>query len=643
MELTALVSQTNIAKDLSPEKLATIGQDAVRGYQKDLASCQDWFDQISEWTNLAKQIAEPKDFPWENASNVKYPMLSTAAMQFAARAYPSLLPSNGKIVKSVIIGKDPTEEKSKIAEAVSLYMSYQLTNEMKGWEEEMDKLLIMLPITGTLFKKTYYDPLTEKNCSRLIYPENLVVNYWARSLEEAERVSELFELVPRKIKERTQTGLWLDVDLGTPATSESGEVDNTTPFKFIEQHTFLDLDGDGYDEPYIITVEESSAKVVRITPRFRVEDIVFNTIEDKEVLAYIKGTQYYTKFCFVPNPDGGFYDIGFGQLLGPLNESVNTLINQLIDSGTLNNLQSGFLGKGLRIKAGDQGFRPGEWKPVAATGDDLRKQVVPLPSKEPSNVLFQLMGALITSGKELASVAEIFVGKMPGQNTPATTTMASIEQGMKVFTAVYKRIYRALGEEFQKLYTLNALYLDESKFVDVLDIQVDKKYFSKDQNDILPAADPTAASSQEKLMKAQGLLELLGTGVLDPVEVIRRILEAQEHADIPKLFSQAVQESGQLPPQPDPKLLEMEMKGKMEQQKFAMQAENDARKSELAARESETQLAMKAQEHALDIQHQSRMSNIKAAEAVHKQRIFTAQQQQKMQQQKSSNKDPSKK
>lgn len=644
MELDIIVSQTNVAKDLDKEKLDTIASDAIKGYKKDLGSCEDHFEQLAAWTDLAKQVSEPKTFPWQNASNVKYPLLSTAAMQFAARAYPSLLPSSGKIVKGVVIGKDPTEEKSKIAEAVSIYMSYQLLNEMQGWEEDMDKLLIMLPIVGTIFKKTYYDPLLEKNCSKLIFPENLVTDYWATSLDNAERISECFELNKRKVKERVLSGLWLDEDLGDPSGESTGDVDFTTPYRFIEQHTYLDLDDDGYAEPYIITVNLDAEKVVRITPRFYSDDIVYRDVDGENTLAYIKPTQYFTKYSFVPNPDGGFYDIGFGHLLGPLNESVNTLINQLVDAGTLNNLQSGFLGKGLKIRGGDHGFTPGEWKHVPVTGDDLRKQIVPLPTKEPSNVLFQLMGSLITSGKELASVAEIFVGKMPGQNTPATTTMASIEQGMKVFTAVYKRIYRSLGEEFQKLYKLNSLYLNESQFVGVLDMQVDRKFFSKDQNDIMPAADPTATSTQEKIMKAQGLLELLGTGVLDPVEVVRRFLDAQEQPNPEKLFSQQIQQTGQLQPQPDPKLIEMEQKSKMEQQKFALQAENDSRKAELDGREREAQLAMKAQEHSLDMQHQSRMSTLKAAEAIHKQRIFTVQQQQKMQQQKTSQKkEPSKK
>lgn len=169
------------------------------------------------------------------------------------------------------------------------------------------------------------------------------------------------------------------------------------PYTIIEQHTFLDLDDDGYAEPYIVTFDYSSGKLLRISRRYLLDDVVLK--DDEKTIARIKPIQMYTKFGFIPNPDGSFYDIGFGVLLGPINESVNTLINQLVDSGHLHNLQSGFIGKALRVKMGDQSLRPGEWRPVNATADDLRKQIVPLPTKEPSSVLFQLMGTLITSEK----------------------------------------------------------------------------------------------------------------------------------------------------------------------------------------------------------------------------------------------------
>jgi len=624
--LAAMLESVNIAESLDEQQLKDIGRDAEKGFVLDHQSRLDWEKNIDEWTKLAKQTIEPKSYPWPKASNIKYPLLSTAAMQFAARAYPSLVPSSGKIVNAKPIGKDPDGAKSKIAEAVSIYMSVQLLEEMDGWEEEMDKLLIMLPIVGTMFKKTYWDPLKEANCSHIVMPKNLVVNYWARSLKDAERISEILEVSPRKVKERQQSGLWLDIDFGKANQPEdrmnAPVVDETTPHVFIEQHTFLDLDDDGYKEPYIVTFHKDTKKVVRIVARF---DETTIKLDAEGGIRKIDPIQYYTKFGFIPNPDGGFYDIGFGVLLGPLNHSVNTLINQLLDEGHLATLQAGFLGKGLRIKMGDTKFMPGEWKAVNSTGDDLKKQIVPLPTKEPSSVLFQLMGSLITSGKELASVAEIFTGKMPGQNTPATTTMATVEQGMKVFTAVYKRLYRALTEEFLKLARLNNLYLNPNTYVDIVDMEINPDDFDLTTHKIYPAADPTAVSQTEKLLKAQGLMELLPTGILDPVKVVQRILDAQEQPNWQELLNAQVAQTGQLPPPPpDPKLQEMQMKGQLEQQKIQMQGEAQQHKMALEERDKQVQLAMKQQEHAQNMQHAQDMANIKAAEAVHNQRVFSA-------------------
>lgn len=584
--LRAMLESVNIAADLDEQKLQQIGKDALDGYTSDKQSRHEWELQIDEWTKLATQVRENKTWPWTKASNVKYPLLTTAAMQFAARAYPSLVPSDGKIVKSQVIGKDPDGTKTVLADRVSMYMSYQLMHEMHGWEEGMDKLLIMLPVVGTIFKKTYWDQVHKRNASEVILPKNVVVNYWAKSLESAERVSHVIEMSPRILKERQLNGTFLDIDLGkAPMPLEvknAPENDKTTPYTLIEQHTYIDLDDDGYPEPYIVTFHLESGKVLRISARFDEDGMVFN---DKGKLVAITPIQYFTKFGFVPNPDGSFYDIGFGVLLGPINESVNTLINQLIDSGTLNNMQSGFLGKGLKIRMGETKFQPGEWKAVNSTGDDLKKQIVPLPSKEPSAVLYQLMGSLITSGKELASVAEIFVGKMPGQNTPATTTMATIEQGMKVFTAVYKRIYRSLAEEFQKLFELNGTYLDPYTYQEVLDIEVGPDDFDSKQYKICPGADPTAVSQTEKLLKAQGLQELLPLGILDPVKVGLRILEAQEQPNYQDLLNPQVAQTGQLPQQPNPKLLESQAKVQAIQQASAIKQQEMEFKSQLEARD----------------------------------------------------------
>lgn len=641
-KLMEYMDSVNIAEDLDKQVLHKIGSEVKRGYDADEGSRDEWYDCLEDYVKLAKQVKENKTYPWPKASNVKYPLLSTAAMQFGARAYPSLVPSNESVVKARVIGKDPTGAKAERADRVSRYMSYQLMQEMKGWEEDMDKLLTTIPIMGTMFKKTYWDSGTRTNCSKLIFPQNLVVNYWAKCLATAERATEIIEMSPRVLKERQMQGLFLDVELGTPNSPPQrfdekvsemhapGELDETTPYIILEQHTYFDLDNDGYPEPYIVTIESSSTKVLRIVARYDDDSFVFNEGENGD-LAQIKPIQYYTKFSFIPNPDGGFYDIGFGTLLGPLNEAVNTTINQLIDSGTLHNMQAGFLGKGLKLKLGESAFKPGEWKSVNATGDDLKKQILPLPTKEPSSVLFQLMGTLITSGKELASVAEIFTGKMPGQNTPATTTMATVEQGMKVFTAVYKRIFRGLQEEFEKLYRLNSIYLDETKYVAVLDAEIGQADFNADDHDIVPGADPQAVSSQEKLQKAMGLMEMLPTGMLNTVEVVRRVLVAQDQSNIDALWSDAVKQTGQPPPPPpDPKMLEMQMKQQAEQQKMQMQNEQQQRKGEYEARDKQTQMAMKEQEHRQAMQHREQMNMIAAKEAMHKQQIFSAEGQQKL-------------
>lgn len=624
-QLIKYISEINIAENLDEEKLSTIGADVFKGYENDLSSRHDWEKNIEAWTNLAKQVVEPKSYPWPNASNIKYPILSTAAMQFAARAYPSLVPSSGDVVKAKVIGKDPDGQKFERAKRVSTYMSYQVMEEMVGWEEDMDRMLIMLPIVGVLFKKTYWDSIDKKNCSKLILPKNLVVDYWTTSLEKAERISEVIELSPRVLKERQNAGLFLDVELGdAPVPTEQGfavprtnasQQDETTPYSLIEQHTFIDLDDDGYPEPYIVTIHKESQQVLRIVANYDENALVFKS---DGTLIKINPIQYFTKFGFIPNPDGGFYDIGFGTLLGPINESVNTLINQLVDAGTLSNMQAGFLGKGLRIKMGEAKFQPGEWKSVNASGDDLKKSIFPLPTREPSDVLFKLMGSLITSGKELASVAEIFTGKMPGQNTPATTTMATVEQGMKVFTAVYKRIFRSLASEFNKLYRLNSVYANPQEYVAVIDAEVGNDDFNQTDFNIYPGADPSASSQQEKLMKAQGLMELLSTGILDPVKVIQRILDAQEQPNWQELITKQVQETGQPPaPPPDPKVMALQAKMQSDQQAAQQGMQITAQQAELDTRSKEQQMAMEAQASQQKIQEAAVLANIKAAAQQH--------------------------
>ncbi len=613
MKIDKLISSVNIAEDLDKDKLIKIGNQVSAGFDTDLDSRKPWEEDLKNWTDLALQVATNKTFPWPNAANIKYPLLATAAMQFAARAYPTLVPSNGQVVKCKVIGYDPDGQKSARAERISKHMSYQVLEQMPDWEEDMDKLLIALPIAGTCFKKTYWDSAKQRNCSKLVLPKVLVVNYWARSMDDAERVTEIIHLPKRKIQERINQGIYLDAELGDPSSASlgdttsvnqafqrSGDDDETTPYTILEQHTYLDLDDDGYAEPYIVTIEQDSKKVLRIVPRFNEEGVVVN---EKSKVVSIEAIQYYTKYGFIPNPDGGFYDIGFGRLLGPLNNSANTIINQLVDAGSLSNLQAGFIGKGLRIKMGESRFQPGEWKAVNAVGDDLKKQIFPLPVREPSQVLFNLLDLLLKSGKELASVAEIFVGKMPGQNTPATTTMATIEQGMKVFTAVYKRVYRSLTSEFRKIYRLNKEYMNPEEYISVLDQPVPQSDYMGPEDDIIPGADPTAVSSQEKQQKVQALMQILQLGTLDPMAVTQLYLEAHEIAAPEKYMKQPS------PPPPDPKMEAIKAKSQVDQQKAQIDMQKAEHKMQIDQATAEQKLAMEA----ANLQQEMKAKQMKAA------------------------------
>lgn len=590
------LATTNIATELDEEDLKKIAEQVIDGYDADVNSRRGWEEQNDEWMKLATQVMETKTWPWEGAANVKFPLLTTAALQFASRAYPSLI-SGFDVVKAKAIGNDPQGIAQQKAQDISTHMSYQLLYEMDSWEEDMDKMCFILPIIGCAFKKTYYSQKKKQNCSDLVLPKNLVVNYWAKSLEDAVRVTHEIFLTPNEIKERQLREVFrseaeLDKKLAGPGDLSvfnhgkrvSNEMDKThppsedkmAPRLILEQHTWYDMDEDGYAEPWIITVDYETREVLRITARFEESDIDM----EGDKLVGIRPCHYFTMYSFLPNPEGGFYPMGFGLLLGGLNAAANTTINLLLDAGHLSNLQGGFISKGIRVKQGDMPIMPGQWKQVNNFGDDLKKGIFPLPYKEPSNVLFQLLGTLVQSGKELASVAEIFTGKMPGQNTPASTTMATIEQGLKVFTSIYKRIYRAMGREFEKLYRLNSIYMPETVDFSIEVAGMPKPSSIKKQDyqmplgstgaqgkpfvKIIPAADPNMVSETQRLVKAQGLLELMQLGSINPQVATQRILEQQGQADIAQLM--------QMPPPQPPIEIQIEQ---MKQQFEASEADKD--------------------------------------------------------------------
>jgi len=569
-----LLSAVNIADHLEDDVLRKCGNTVVDGYVMDKESRAEWEKRYEASLKLATQAVEHKSFPWQGAANIKYPLLTTACIQFSARAYPALI-SGKEIVLARTTGFDPGGKKAAMADRVSKHMSYQVLEEMEEWEEDMDRMLVMLPCTGTEFKKTYYDPMKGRNVSEHVLARDLVVNYWAKSLESAARKTHVLYLSPNEIRERVLGGTYLDQDLkrsrSTPDNLRlvSDQVqglsaptdDEDAPFEILECHTWLDLDEDDYKEPYIVTVDKESRKVLRITARFDQEGVKYGK---KNKILRIEPVEYFTKFSFIPSIDGGFYDFGWGHLLGPINETVNTTINQLLDAGTLSNLQSGFLSRGIRLRGGEAKFKPGEWKFVDSTGDDLRKGIFPMPVREPSNVLFQLLGTMTTAGERLSNVVDILMGENPGQNQPATTTMAVIEQGLKVFTAVYKRLFRSLKVEFRRLYRLNRIYLPQEAYFRVLDMQqgdmvaIGQTDYQGDPTDIQPAADPNMVSEMQRLVRAQALVTSLEQGSpANPIEIWTRFYEALRIENVDTLMPKEMP-----PPPPDPKLIAIQMDDK---------------------------------------------------------------------------------
>lgn len=533
-QLEKLIKHKNIAETLSKEELNKIGSKVVDEYEVDLESRSE-IDKVNEEAmKLAKQTPEAKSFPWEGAASIKYPLVTVASIQFASRAFPEIVPDE-KITGFKIIGADPDKAKENRAKSVSEYMDYQLTEEMDGWLDSTDRLLHVLPIVGTCFKKVYYDSIDKVVTSKFLTYNDVVVNKNAENLKKARRVTHKFYKYKNYAVEMHNANIWLNSDLGYASLDEEteGEVQSDAPHLFLEQHRWLDLDNDGYEEPYIVTVHKNSRKVLRIVARYDENGVVFKNGK----FVKINPIHYFIKYPFIPNPDGGFYDTGFGSLLYPINESLNTAINQLLDGGTLANTGGGFLGRGIKIGAGTVNFKPGEWKKTDVMGQDLKQGIVPLPTKEPSQVLFQLLGLLINAGRDISSVQEAMAGQKPGENVSAATVTALIEQGLKVFSGIYKRIYRSLTEELKLIFQLNSKYAEYQKYYEVIDRKISRDDFNTSDFDISPNASPVFSLESQRTARAQALLEISGRPGLDEDAITADYLaaiKAPEERLIPK-------------------------------------------------------------------------------------------------------------
>jgi chaperonin GroES len=684
----------NLASDLSKDELSAVAQDVLRSYDIDRANRADWDAQSGRALKLAKQILEKKSTPWEGAANVKYPLITVATIQFAARAYPEICKGQ-RVVKCQITGDDqknmaamppmpggppampptpqgpgmqqpgvpspmapppgampaqpaapgppsgggmmpggpgmmappqggmpqpggppqmggqppqamptmpvPESPKQQRANRIASHMNWQLTQEMNDWEADTDCMLHVLPVVGQCYKKTYFSAQDKHNISELVLPDDCVVSKGrSRDLKKARRITHRLWIYSNEAVEKMSAGTWLDIDLGTAPSTDS---DTDAPHEFYEQHRWDDLDGDGYKEPYIVTVHKTTSQVVRVVARWVADGIEYG---DRGRLVRILPDHYFTHFGFIPNPDGSINYLGFGQLLEAINASANTALNQLIDSGTLANAGGGFIGKGVRLRGGSWNFKPGEWKLVDAHGAALKENIVPLPAKEPSAVLFQLLGFLIQAGKEISSLQDILSGDAKlASNMPVGTIMALVEQGLKVFTGIYKRIYRSLSEEFKKMYTLNARFLEPkvSFYISGHPEQfVERSDYIQGDTIVMPVADPELSSDMQRVLKSQALKELSGRPGLNEVEMTRRLVRAVRPENVDDLLLTDGQISGKeptpwKPPPPPQQILAQAKAQRMMQQ----------------AQESQVRLQMDMLKFKLELQElESKIGNVKA-------------------------------
>lgn len=531
-KLMELSAKQNCADLLEEDDRKSLAEKVVREYKLDVTSRTEWKEQAEKALKAAKQTKEGKSFPWPNASNVKFPLLTTAALQFAARAYPAVV-DGPLIVKVKPLGADPNGLKLGMAKRTSQHMSYQLLHEMPEWEEDMDTLLHVLPIVGCDFKKVYHDALHDSGaCIERVSALDFVFNNGAKSFDRLPRMTHVFTRYPDEIESKVRAGEWLALD---DKDVESKDNDSEAPETFLEQHRNYDFDDDGYAEPWIVTVHEKSQTVVRMVANWKPK----GTVTDQGgKLIKLQRRAYFVKYDFIPDPEGGLYSIGFGKLLDPLTDVVDTTINQMMDAGTLQNAGGGFVGSGLKLGKSKVSLRPGEYRTVDMAGPDLRNSIVNLTHPGPSPVLFQLLSLMIDAGKDIAAIQDILVGDMP-RNQTATTTMAMIEQGLKVFTAIYKRIFRSLKREYKLLYEINGEYLDRVKYVALLDepVEVTQSDYH-DDIDVMPVADPKLVTDMQRMALAQFYMEQVATQnpIVNAHEAMRRAYEAVGVPDIDKIL-----------------------------------------------------------------------------------------------------------
>lgn len=634
LKMDELIRLPNIAEKLSDDFLNDLGAKVLEDYHTDKKSREEWEKRNRDAIKLALQVVEKKTTPFIGASNVKFPLVTIAALQFLSRI--SILTRGRKIVQCDVLGVDHEGKEALRAKRISAHMSYQLVEEDINWIDDDERTKFSTSILGSGFKKTYHDNISGQNISEFVPAYNFVVDYYTKFLDGKCRSTHIIPMDENDILERIRSGLFLkdDSEYKNPAMDESDilkevrdkaqgvnkPADNEdSPSNILEQYRWIDLDGDGFKEPYIVSVRQSNGKVLRVVANYydegdvhRVNDSLVNTYKqermelisgtvtnieelksrllelDKKIselqndkynqIVRIDPTTYFTKYVFLPSPDGGFYGLGLGSLLGPVNAAVDTGINQLIDAASLANKSGGVLGRGVKLKSGN--LELDKWTPVDSNGDDIRKNVMQWPVREPSAILFQLVSLLISYGERITGATDIMTGVAPGQNTPAETSRNTIEQGMKIFSGIYQRMHRSFQEELRKIYRLNSIYMANSaKFFDLstgAGAIISKDDYRKGDVIVKPSADPSTASDSQRQQKALAVSQRSDVSPLyNKYEVEKNLLESFDVSNIESILPDPNGPKA-LPPPVNPKVQIEQMKEQGRQAERQAEARKDA-------------------------------------------------------------------
>jgi hypothetical protein len=506
----------NLADLLPDDVIDPIGSDLRFQYQDNKTSRKEWEQTYTQGLDLLGFKYENRTEPFQGASGATHPVLAEAVTQFQATAYKELMPADGP-VRTQVMGA-PNPGKTQQAERVKDFMNYQIMDQMKEYEPEFDSMLFHLPLAGSTFKKVYYDDLLQRAVSKFVPAEDVVVPYTATSLADAESITHVIKLPENEVRKQQVAGFYSDIELAKPGVLMQDELKekerelegtkrtgrNPNIYTLLECHIDLDLEGfedigpdgqpTGIKLPYIVTIDESSTKVLSIRRNFAPNDPKKQRI------------QYFVHFKFLPGL--GFYGFGLIHMIGGLSRTATVALRQLLDAGTLSNLPAGFKQRGVRVKDEASPIQPGEFKDVDAPGGSLKDAFYPLPYKEPSATLLQLMGIVVQAGQRFAAISELQTGE-GNQQAAVGTTMALLERGSKVMSAIHKRLYFSMKEEFKLLSKIISTYLPPVYPYDVVGAaRTIKQIDFDDRIDILPVADPNIFSMTQRITLAQTELQL---------------------------------------------------------------------------------------------------------------------------------------